>query len=135
MPSVKVAHLRRQGVDLIIAPLDHDFGYRTPEDQREVVGEIQVRARSAGLVGTVVPGIWVRRRRADVVHRATALAPVLPQHGSPVGMGEREPGDFLVADPIRKPAEWLRGPPPDRFHGEYSRRPYAARWWRAPCQL
>ena len=57
MPSVKVAHVRRQGVDLIIAPLNHDFGYKTQHDQREVVGEIQGRARSAGLAGTVVP-VW-----------------------------------------------------------------------------
>jgi hypothetical protein len=57
MPSVKVAYLRQQGVDLIIAPLDHAFGYRTQQDQRDVVCEIQVRARSAGLAGTVVP-VW-----------------------------------------------------------------------------
>lgn len=57
MPNLKVAHVRQQGVDLIIAPLDHDFGYKTPQDQREIVGEIQVRARSAGLAGTVVP-VW-----------------------------------------------------------------------------
>jgi hypothetical protein len=56
MPSVNVAHVRQQGVDLIIPPLNHDFGYKTPHDQQEIVGEIQVRARSAGLAGTVV---WV----------------------------------------------------------------------------
>ena len=57
MPSVKVAHVRQQGVDLIIAPLDQDFGFKTPQDQREIVGEIQRRAGSAGLAGTVVP-VW-----------------------------------------------------------------------------
>lgn len=57
MPSVKVAHVREQGIDLIIALLNHEFGHKTPQDQREIVGEIQVRARSAGLAGTVVP-VW-----------------------------------------------------------------------------
>ena len=57
MPSMKVAHVRQQGVDLVIAPLDPDFGYKTPQDQREIVSEIQLRSRSAGLAGTVVP-VW-----------------------------------------------------------------------------
>lgn len=57
MPSMKVAHVRQQGVDLVIAPLDPDFGYKTRQDQREIVNEIQLRSRSAGLAGTVVP-VW-----------------------------------------------------------------------------
>jgi hypothetical protein len=57
MPALKVAHVRQQGVDLIIAPLNHDFGYKPQQDQQDIVGEIQVRARSAGLAGTVVP-VW-----------------------------------------------------------------------------
>ena len=57
MPSMKVAHVRQQGVDLVIAPLDSDFGYKAPQDQREIVNEIQLRSRSAGLAGTVVP-VW-----------------------------------------------------------------------------
>jgi hypothetical protein len=46
-----------RGVDLIIAPLNHDFGHKTSQDQREIVGEVRVRARTAGLAGTVVP-VW-----------------------------------------------------------------------------
>jgi hypothetical protein len=57
MPQIKVAHLRQQGVDLVIAPLDRDFGYKTAEDQQIIVNEIQFRSRSAGLAGTVVP-VW-----------------------------------------------------------------------------
>ena len=57
MASLKVAHVRQQGVDLVIAPLNRDFGYKTPEDQREIVEEIQMRSNSAGLAGTVVP-VW-----------------------------------------------------------------------------
>jgi hypothetical protein len=57
MPTLKVAHLRQQGVDLVITPLDSDFGYKTRQDQQEIVSEIQIRSRSAGLAGTVVP-VW-----------------------------------------------------------------------------
>ena len=57
MPTLKVAHLRQQGVDLIIAPLDHNFGNKTRQDQQEIVAEIQVHSRQAGLAGTVVP-VW-----------------------------------------------------------------------------
>lgn len=57
MPVLKVAHLRQQGVDLIIAPLNHDFGHKTTQDQEEIVYDIQVHARQAGLTGTVVP-VW-----------------------------------------------------------------------------
>ena len=57
MPTLKVAHLRQQGVDLVIAPLSSDFGHKTQNDQQEIVSEIQLRSRSAGLAGTVVP-VW-----------------------------------------------------------------------------
>lgn len=57
MPSIKVAHVRQQGVDLVIAPPNPDFGYKTPQEQREIVEEIQRRSRVAGLAGTVVP-VW-----------------------------------------------------------------------------
>jgi hypothetical protein len=57
MPKLKVAHVREQGVDLIIAPLDHDFGYKTSQDQQAIVGEIQMHSSQAGLAGAVVP-VW-----------------------------------------------------------------------------
>lgn len=57
MPRLKVAHLREQGVDLIIVPLDRGFGYKTQQDQQEVIDEIQMRSQSAGLAGRVVP-VW-----------------------------------------------------------------------------
>ena len=60
MPTLKVAHVRQQGVDLVIAPLENDFGHKTREDQQEIVSEIQMRSRSAGLAGTVVP-VWDNR--------------------------------------------------------------------------
>lgn len=57
MPSFDVAHIRQQGVDLIITPLSSSFGHKVQADQHAVVSELQVRARSAGLAGTVVP-VW-----------------------------------------------------------------------------
>lgn len=57
MPCLAVAHVREQGVDLIIAPLATDFGRKDPETQRAVIAELQLRSRGAGLAGTVVP-VW-----------------------------------------------------------------------------
>lgn len=57
MPTLKVAHVRQQGVDLVIAPLDRDFGHKTRQDQQAIVSEIQLRSRQAGLAGAVVP-VW-----------------------------------------------------------------------------
>jgi hypothetical protein len=57
MPCLKVAHLREQGVDMIIVPLDRSFGSKSTSDQHDVIDEIQQRSHSAGLAGTVVP-VW-----------------------------------------------------------------------------
>jgi hypothetical protein len=57
MPRYDVAHVREQGIDLIIVPLDSSFGAKTTTSQQVVIDELQLRARSAGLAGTVVP-VW-----------------------------------------------------------------------------
>lgn len=57
MPRFKVAHIREQGVDLIIVPLDSSVDYQTQEEQQAVADELQLRARAAGLAGTAVP-VW-----------------------------------------------------------------------------
>lgn len=57
MPRFKVAHIREQGIDLIIVPLDAAFGSKTSEDQQEIIAELQLHASGAGLAGTVVP-VW-----------------------------------------------------------------------------
>lgn len=54
MPRFKVAHLRQQGVDLIIIPLESSFGNKTLQDQKAAITELQARASTAGLAGTVV---------------------------------------------------------------------------------
>ncbi len=57
MPRFKVAHIREQGVDLIVVPLDQSFHYKSEAQQTEVLDELQARATAAGLAGTVVP-VW-----------------------------------------------------------------------------
>lgn len=57
MPRFKVAHIREQGIDLIITPLDDAFGLKSENDQHAIIEELQMRASSAGLRGTVVP-VW-----------------------------------------------------------------------------
>ena len=57
MPHFKVAHVREQGVDLIITPLESSFQYKSKQDQVEFVDELEAHAHAAGLAGTVVP-IW-----------------------------------------------------------------------------
>jgi hypothetical protein len=57
MPRYKVAHVREQGVDLVIVPLDGSFGRKAQHDQREAIAELQNHATGAGLAGTVVP-VW-----------------------------------------------------------------------------
>jgi hypothetical protein len=62
MPSFKIAHLKQNGVDLIIVPLDSSFGDKPTEDQNAIQVELQVRAARAELAGTVVP-VWERFNR------------------------------------------------------------------------
>jgi len=57
MPRFDVAHIRKQGVDLIIIPLDDSFRFKSQDDKLAVTSELQQRASAAGLGGTVVP-VW-----------------------------------------------------------------------------
>lgn len=57
MPRFDVAHIRQQGVDLIIVPLDKSFGFKGDSEKDAIILELQERASSAGLAGTVVP-VW-----------------------------------------------------------------------------
>jgi len=58
MTTFKIAHIREQGVDLIIAPLDSTFGSKSKNDQNEIIASLQACASSAGLAGTIVP-VWL----------------------------------------------------------------------------
>lgn len=57
MASYDVAHIREQGVDLIIIPLDSSFDHKVSSEQRRIISGLQLCASSAGLAGTVVP-VW-----------------------------------------------------------------------------
>jgi hypothetical protein len=57
MPRFQVAHVKELGVDLIIIPLESSFGNKNSRFQRSATAELQARATSAGLAGTVVP-VW-----------------------------------------------------------------------------
>jgi hypothetical protein len=57
MAHFKLAHIREQGVDLIIVPLDRSFGWKSTTEQNQIASQLQLRAASAGLAGTVVP-VW-----------------------------------------------------------------------------
>jgi hypothetical protein len=57
MPSLKVAHIHEQGVDLVIVPLDIGFGDRPHDVQVRTIAEIQETTQRAGLKGDVIP-VW-----------------------------------------------------------------------------
>ena len=57
MPRFEIAHLHEQGQDMIIVPLEDSFGNKSSMEQSEIVSELEARAHSAGLAGTVVP-VW-----------------------------------------------------------------------------
>lgn len=57
MAQYRIAHLREQGQDMIIVPLDNSFDRKPQTEQEEIIDSLQMYARSAGLAGTVVP-VW-----------------------------------------------------------------------------
>ena len=57
MSSIKVAHLRVQGVDFVFVPLAPGMARVPPQDQTQLVLELRNLCRSAGLAGDVVP-VW-----------------------------------------------------------------------------
>ncbi len=57
MPRFELAHLNEQSVDLIIIPLEQSFGYKGIGQKNDIRDQLQLRAQSAGLRGTVVP-VW-----------------------------------------------------------------------------
>jgi hypothetical protein len=51
MPSYQVAHLREQGQDMLLFPLDDRFGQMSSNDQNALLQELEMRANAAGLAG------------------------------------------------------------------------------------
>lgn len=65
-PRFKIDHLREQGQDIIIVPLDAAFGHRSSREQAEFIEAMQACAAEANLAGTVVP-IWNNGRDVSFV--------------------------------------------------------------------
>ena len=57
MPRFRIAHLREQGQDMIIVPLESQFGNQPDGTQHAIIGELQAHARGAGLAGRIV-AVW-----------------------------------------------------------------------------
>ncbi|MBS1840091.1 MAG: hypothetical protein JSS69_15005 [Acidobacteria bacterium] len=62
MPRFKVAHLHELGQDMVIVPLEPDFGNKTESAQQQIIADLQAHSVAAGLRGTVVP-VWLSGRR------------------------------------------------------------------------
>ncbi len=57
MPSFKTAHIREQGQDMIIFPLDNSFGSKSSSDQSDALTDLEFRANAAGLAGHAA-AVW-----------------------------------------------------------------------------
>jgi hypothetical protein len=57
MKSYRVAHVRKDGLDLIIVPMSPSFGGKPRAEQSEIVDGLQMQAAKAQLAGAVVP-VW-----------------------------------------------------------------------------
>lgn len=57
MSTFDIAHIREQGINLIIVPLESSFGHKPSSAQSQIIDSLQSAAHSAGLAGTVVP-VW-----------------------------------------------------------------------------
>lgn len=66
MPNFDVAHINRGGNDIIIIPLNNSFDSKTTSDKNDIIEELQIRANSAGLRGTVVP-VWSNFNRMKFI--------------------------------------------------------------------
>lgn len=57
MAKYKIAHVREQGQQMIIAPLDGSFNNRSQQEKNDFMEAFQIAASSAGLAGQVAL-IW-----------------------------------------------------------------------------
>jgi hypothetical protein len=54
MTTYRIAHIREQGHDMIIIPLEDRFEHATQADKNALLTHLQACATTAGLAGTVV---------------------------------------------------------------------------------
>ncbi|WP_095083712.1 hypothetical protein [Pseudomonas sp. Irchel s3h17] len=64
MAKYKIAHIKEQGQQMIIAPLDSAFNNRTQQAKNDFMEAFQIAATSAGLAGRVAL-IW---KSGSMVH-------------------------------------------------------------------
>ncbi len=57
MPKYEVAHIREQGQDMIIFPLEARYGHLSQADQERELDVLQLEANRAGLRGAAV-AVW-----------------------------------------------------------------------------
>jgi len=57
MATFKIAHIKEQGQEMIIVPVNPTFGRKSRTEQQQTMDALSFAARSAGLAGTVVT-IW-----------------------------------------------------------------------------
>lgn len=69
MAEFDIAHINEQGEDIILIPVNNNFGYKSPIEQEQTIASLQNFASLAGLRGKVIP-VWV-----DAVNRMHFVAP------------------------------------------------------------
>jgi hypothetical protein len=57
MAQFDVAYFKEQGQNMIVIPLDASYGNKTNTEQSKIRNSLEICARSAGLVGSVVT-VW-----------------------------------------------------------------------------
>jgi hypothetical protein len=57
MPRYKVAHIKEQGVDLVIVFVESSFPVEGNRVQNEMIAQMELKVKAAGLAGDVVP-VW-----------------------------------------------------------------------------
>ncbi len=81
MPRFKAAHVREQGQDMIIFPLDGAFDHKPDSAKAQLLRELEVRANRAGLAGGAV-AVW------EIGGRTRFMGP-RPWHGFLRGLSLR----------------------------------------------
>lgn len=66
MSKYKIAHVKEQGQQMIIIPLDSSFHHKTSDQQSSIRNTLQSCASSAGLAGTVVL-VWQNSGRMHFI--------------------------------------------------------------------
>ena len=62
MPSFDVAHVREQGQNVLLFPLNSGIHHKTDREKAEILAELEARANAAGLAGTAAI-VWEFGRR------------------------------------------------------------------------